>query len=292
MIGAHQGGATCAASVDSGGKSAGNRDGKGLIDGLPPGSEGWVRPQGAGCGLTAAVFAWICDLASAQPVNQSAAEVCLAANQRLALGAPLPRTAARLRAGERLRIVAVGSSSTTGLWVLRPSATYPEVMARELTALRSSTRVEMINSGRVGDTINGTMGRFQRDVLAYEPDLVVWQLGTNDVAWGGSAGGLKELIVKGVRILKGSGADVILMDLQYAPMVLNSSDHPLIQAMIAEVARQEHVGLFSRFALMRRSIDAGLPPGALVSWDGLHNSADGYDCIGRALARAVDAGGR
>ena len=77
--------------------------------------------------------------ASAQPVNQSAAEVCLAANQRLALGAPLPRTAARLRAGGGLRIVAVGSSSTTGLWVLRPGAAYPEVMARELTALRSST---------------------------------------------------------------------------------------------------------------------------------------------------------
>ena len=85
---------------------------------------------------------------------------------------------------------------------------------------------------------------------------------------------------------------MILMDLQYAPMVLASSEHPIIQAMIADVARQEHVALFSRFALMRRSIDAGLPPGALVSWDGLHNSADGYDCIGRALARAVDAGGR
>jgi lysophospholipase L1-like esterase len=35
-----------------------------------------------------------------------------------------------------------------------------------------------------------------------------------------------------------------------------------------------------------------LPPGALVSWDGLHNSAAGYDCIGRALARAIDAAAR
>jgi hypothetical protein len=42
------------------------------------------------------------------------------------------------------------------------------------------------------------------------------------------------------------------------------------------VARQEHVGLFPRFALMRRCIEAGLPAGALVSWDGLHNSVAGY----------------
>lgn len=50
------------------------------------------------------------------------------------------------------------------------------------------------------------------------------------------------------------------------------------------------VGLFPRFALMRRSIDAGVPAGSLVSWDGLHNSAAGYDCIGRAaLAESTPA---
>jgi acyl-CoA thioesterase I len=93
-------------------------------------------------------------------------------------------------------------------------------------------------------------------------------------------------------MLKAGGADVILMDLQYAPLVLASSQHSIMQAIIGEVAREERVGLFPRFALMRRSIDAGVPAGALLSWDGLHNSVAGYDCVGRALARAVHAGGR
>lgn len=229
------------------------------------------------------------EVAAAQPHATSAAELCLSVNRRVALGVPLPRTAARLKSGEVLRIVAVGSSSTTGLWVLRRAGTYPEVMARELTALRPQARIDVVNSGQVGDTISGMIRRFGRDVLAHQPDLVVWQLGTNDVAWGGSASGLKELIVNGVRTLRAAGPDVILMDLQYAPMVLASSQHPAIQAMIADAAREERVGLFSRFALMRRSVEAGLPPGALVSWDGLHNSAEGYDCIGRSLARAIDA---
>jgi lysophospholipase L1-like esterase len=222
---------------------------------------------------------------------QSAAEFCLAANQSLSLGIGLPRTAAHLKAGS-LRVVAVGSSSTTGLWVLSSDATYPGVMRRELAALRPAAQVEVINSGRIGDTVSGSMARFQNDVLAYTPDLVIWQLGTNDVAWGGRADGLKEQTVAGVRALKADGADVILMDLQYAPLILASSQHELMQATIAEVAQQEHVGLFSRFALMRRSVEAGLPAGALVSWDGLHNSAAGYDCLGRALARAIHAGAR
>jgi acyl-CoA thioesterase-1 len=243
--------------------------------------------------LVVALLGAACEVGLAQtPTNPSAAETCLAANRQLSVGVRLPRTAARLKAGEPLRVVAVGSSSTTGLWVLSANATYPEVMRRELTGLRRDVRIEIVNSGRVGDTINGSIARFERDVLAHHPDLVVWQLGTNDVAWGGSANGLEEQVKRGIRTLTASGADVILMDLQYAPLVLASSQHVRMQAAIAEAARQERVGLFSRFALMRRAIDAGLPAHTLVSWDGLHNSAAGYDCIGRALARAVDAAGR
>ena len=247
-----------------------------------------VARMGSVAGFAAALLA-VSGVARAQ--GSSAAEACLAANQRIVLGAPLPRTASHMHAGESLRIVAVGSSSTTGLWVLRSSATYPEVMARESSPCgRAPTSKSSTAAGRRYDQRHDPAVRAR--FLAYRPDLVIWQLGTNDVAWGGNADGLKDVIVNGVRTLKASGADVILMDLQYAPMVLATSQHTLMQAAIAEAARQERVGLFSRFALMRRSIDAGLSPGALVSWDGLHNSAAGYDCVGRALARALDAGVR
>jgi hypothetical protein len=82
------------------------------------------------------------------------------------------------------------------------------------------------------------------------------------------------------------------MDLQFAPWVLASAYTSTIEAIIAGVAKQEHVGLFSRFALMRNSIDAGVAQSALVSLDGLHNTADGYDCVGRALARAISNSAR
>ena len=226
------------------------------------------------------------------PANPSAAETCLAANRNASVGIKLPRTAARLNTGSSLRIVAIGSSSTTGLWVLSPAATYPEIMGRELVGLRPTARVEIINSGRIGDTIGGMVSRFEPDVLAHRPDLVVWQLGTNDVAWGGSVDGLKDQVTRGIRTLSWSGADVILMDLQYTPVVLAFSGHSIIQAVIAQAAQQERAGLFSRFALMRGAIDAGVSPSALASWDGLHPSAAAYDCVGRALARAVHAAAR
>jgi len=241
--------------------------------------------------LGAGILIASCELALSEQLTGTPAEACLAVNRDLSLGARLPRTSARLKSSERLSIVAIGSSSTVGLWVLRSANTYPEVMREELVRLRSNTAIEVVNSGRIGDTIEGNVARFQRDVLSHRPDLVVWQLGTNDVAWGGHPDDqLKNRVLQGVQILKASGADVILMDLQYAPMVLASPYYSKMEAIISEVARQEKIGFFSRFALMRKSIEAGVSPGALVSWDGLHHTADGYNCIGRALARSVSNG--
>jgi acyl-CoA thioesterase I len=244
--------------------------------------------------LGVAVLYGSCDAAFSQAQQgASSAERCLAANLDPSLGAQLPRTAARLKSGEPLKIVAIGSSSTVGLWVLAHEATYPEVMRRELSRLRSTTTINVINSGRVGDTIPDNIARFGRDVLAHTPDLVVWQLGTNDVVWGGQPDQqLKSRVVEGVRALKAGSADVVLMDLQYAPQVLASVHYIAMEDMITDVAKQERVGLFSRFALMRKSIDAGVAQGALVSWDGLHSTADAYDCIGRALARAISKSAR
>jgi acyl-CoA thioesterase I len=216
------------------------------------------------------------------------AETCLVVNSDLSLGVHLPRTAKRLKSGEPLKIVAIGSSSTVGLWVLHSAATYPEVMRQELLRLSPNARISVINSGRIGDTIPDNIARFERDVFAYKPDLVVWQLGTNDIAWGGHPDDLlKSRVTEGVKALKAGSGDVILMDLQYAPLVLRSIHYSTMEAIITDVAKQERVGLFSRFALMRNSIAAGVSSGALVSWDGLHNTVDGYDCIGRALARAI-----
>lgn len=228
----------------------------------------------------------------APPGPTGAAEACLAAGAGLGLGAPLPRTRTRLRAGEPLTIVAIGSSSTTGFGTWSAAATFPEVMRRELERLRPGAQVAVINSGRIGETVPGNLARFEHDVLRHRPDLVVWQLGTNDVVWRGIADNLESRIAEGVRALKAAGADVVLMDLQYAPAVTGATRHPEMQAMIAAVARQEQAGHFRRFELMRRAIEQGVPQREIVAWDGLHHTAEGYDCIGRALARAVHAAAR
>jgi acyl-CoA thioesterase-1 len=127
-------------------------------------------------------------------------------------------------------------------------------------------------------------------VLRYKPDLLIWQIGTNDVVWRGIADNAKEMLGNSVKQIKAAKTDVVLLDLQYAPLVLATTRYVRMEKIIADVADEQKVGHFPRFLLMKRAIEAGV--GGLVSWDGLHNSAEGYKCVGLALAQMIDAAAR
>jgi acyl-CoA thioesterase I len=223
--------------------------------------------------------------ATEQGENSSPAAACLTFKSGLSLGARLPFTKAKLRPGDTLIIVALGSSSTTGF--LTFGSAFPEVTKQELSRLHPSTHIDVINSGRIGETIGDNVARIDRDVLSHKPDLVVWQIGTNDVVWRGIADNAKEMLTQSVARIKAARADVILFDLQYAPLVLANGRYSRMERIVSEVAAEQGVGHFPRFTLMKRAIDAGTR--GLVSWDGLHDSAEGHKCVGVALARMIDA---
>src|ERR1700678_3621739 len=105
------------------------------------------------------------------PSNPAAA--CLAFKHGLSLGAPLALTQAKLRAGGALRIVAFGSSSTTGFGSF--GSPFPDVMKQELAKLHPSVKIQLINSGRIMEDLGDNVARIDRDHLSYKPMLSVCQ---------------------------------------------------------------------------------------------------------------------
>jgi acyl-CoA thioesterase I len=215
------------------------------------------------------------------------ANACLSFKRDLSLGAPLVSTKAKLRAGGTLTIVAFGSSSTTGFGAFGHGTAFPDVMKQELLRLYPAARIELINSGRIMEDLGDNIARLDNDVLRYKPDLLVWQIGTNDVVWRGIADNAGEMLSESIKRIKAAKTDVVLMDLQYTPLVLANSRYMRMEKIIADAADQEKVGYFPRFLLMKRAIDAGVT--GLVAWDGLHNSAEGYACVGVALAQMINS---
>jgi len=154
----------------------------------------------------------------------------------------------------------------------------------------------MVNKGKGGEEAPAELRRFDPDVIAETPDLVIWQVGTNavwqpadqhppsfDEAADAVRHGLAELREK-------TAADVILMDLQYVPAVLTPAKKDRAIAMvevISELARDAGVNVFRRFAFMK-----GLHQVEQVSFDRMVDPTDndrlhGSDWATERLAWAV-----
>src|SRR4051794_17088154 len=90
---------------------------------------------------------------------------------------PLPNFARRLAGKEAVKIVAIGSSSTSGEGKIVP---YPAQLQIDLRN-KYGERVNVSNQGKGGEEAPLELARMQRDVIDQQPALVIWQVGTNAV---------------------------------------------------------------------------------------------------------------
>jgi lysophospholipase L1-like esterase len=229
------------------------------------------------------------------PLAAPAAEpqLCAAPPGWTAIMAPLERTALRVAGNQTLTIVAVGSSSTAGTGATRPDLSYPSRLAVELRRRAPRLDVRVVNRGVGGQDVPEELARLASDVVALHPDLVIWQLGTNAVLRRDDLAADGERVRQGIELLKQAGVDVVLMDLQYAPRVLDRPSYAVMEDLIAEAASQARVGLFRRFALMEYWQRTHPPHAApMVGADGLHMTDAGYGCLAIDLAAALEANWR
>ena len=197
-------------------------------------------------------------------------------------------TARRLATGEPLVIVAIGSSSTAGAGASSPAASYPSRLAVELKKLFPGHDITVLNRGVNGEETHDMMARFATGVVAEHPQLVLWQVGTNSVLRDHPLDAHAAELHEGIEQLKATGADVVLIDPQYSPRVLAKSETPGMVDQIALAAKDEHVDLFRRFAVMRDWHEVQHDPfDVFVSPDGLHMNDWGYACWAKLLATAI-----
>ncbi len=213
---------------------------------------------------------------------------CSAPDDVTSLASPLPHTAKRLAEGKSLTIVALGSSSTYGTGATKPEYTYPSRLAALLQARFPDTDIRVINRGVGGELGVGTAERIAHDVLPEKPDLVIWQVGTNDVLFDLDPDAPMKAVRAGIAQIKRAGADVILMDMQYAPAVLMHARYHEMEHALWATARTTGVPLFRRFALMRDWAEHGnMKMSVMVGPDHLHMTDAGYDCLARQLSASI-----
>lgn len=200
----------------------------------------------------------------------------------------LTRTRQRLTGGGTLTIVAIGSSSTEGAGASSTAASYPSRLEALLKRRFPGTSIRVLNRGVGGEEEADMLARFDRDVVAEKPDLVLWQVGSNAVMRDRALSAQETLIRTGIARLRRTEADIVLVDPQYTSAILQHAVATPMVELIGTEARRQGVGRFRRFALMKAWREKErIPFEAFSIADGLHMNDWGYDCLARNLAAAI-----
>jgi len=210
---------------------------------------------------------------------------CRAPISDIATPAPLPHVAVALKSERTVRVMAIGSSSTVGVGASSPAKTYPAQLEAILEKTFKNLDVVVINRGLSGELAAATAERLKSDIPLDQPDLVLWQVGTNDALAKVPADEFKATVQSTVRWLKERRIDTVLVGLQYSPRVIQDAHHTAIRQALREVASAENVLLVHRFTAMQFIADT--KEGELLSRDGLHQNDLGYRCMAEHIARAV-----
>jgi acyl-CoA thioesterase-1 len=212
----------------------------------------------------------------------------------------LPNLTQSLKRQRKTRIVAIGSSSTagerspTGEIKIVP---FPPRLELALRLWSFGRMIDVLDRGIRGQEATDEMSRFEPDVIAEAPSLVIWQVGTNAVFHEGvySFDEVAASIEAGIDWLAAYPIDVVLMDLQYTTALVKpkkklKSAEKMV-SLISAAADKKGVNLFRRFELMRRWCRKdGIPIENLVDADDdshLHMNDWATNCVTKALFEAI-----
>ena len=205
------------------------------------------------------------------------------------LGRQLPRLGRALRETGTAKVLAIGSSSTAGVGASSPSRTYTARLEVDLETALNGTDFDIIGHGLSGEVAQGAADRMKREVEETKPDLVVWQVGTNDALRHVSIDSFKNCLRTTLAWLAENKIDVVLIDPQYGDALTKDQYYEKVVAALAEVAREARVLLVDRFEAMR---ELHRERGDLfyLSADQLHPNDRGHRCMAEQLTRAIVAG--
>ncbi len=202
---------------------------------------------------------------------------------------PLRAVSRAVRSKRHVRVLAIGSSSTVGVGATSPSATY---LARLETSLEGSLKgldIDVVGRGLSGEVAQGAADRMRREVEETRPDLVVWQVGTNDALRHVSIDKFKGCLKTTLAWLADNKVDVVLVDPQYGEVLTKDRYYEQVVAAVAEVAREQRVLLVDRFEAMRE-LQRERGDRFYLTSDNLHLNDRGHRCMGEQLARAIVGG--
>ncbi len=211
------------------------------------------------------------------------ASACDAASSALAARAPLPRVAHALRTSKRLHILVIGAPVDVGR---ATSKSYPIMLEDLLERALAGIDVQIENRPVSGEIVADAIERIRTEIALSRPDLLIWQVGANDVLAQVPPEEYESTLEDGVRWVKDNGVDVLLVGFAANRWLQDDQEARAIRAATLRVAKAENVPYLRRreakqlAARARSRVEQGVEP---------FSAEMGYDCLAEQVAQALAA---
>jgi lysophospholipase L1-like esterase len=212
---------------------------------------------------------------------------CQVGTDTVAGQSTLPNVAEALKQLKRIKILAIGASALAGGRANRGGhiGETRKILQQAIKGLD----VVMINRGVSGELAAPAAERIRTEVALNEPDLVLWQVGTNDALAYVALDELESTVVDTVRWLKAHKVDVVLVGLQYIDRMEQDGNYRAVRELLRKIAAAENVMIVRRYEAQRLLAQAEISGGGLFP-DEFHRSEAGYVCLSQYVARAITLG--
>ena len=154
------------------------------------------------------------------------------------------------------------------------------------------TSVSTINAGIAGDNMYGMEKRVYRDVIRYQPDLVIINGSLN---WGpeqGDSTDYEAALRRTLAVIRNeTKADIILMtpNMEKMPDIFKNPKSPLIERVeiIRELAEEKKCCLADAYLTWEKFEEAGYPAVELLANRGNHPSVTGHEGFAKVLMKLI-----
>ncbi len=197
----------------------------------------------------------------------------------------LPNVAAALAQRNAVRILAFGAAPGR---VTSRGGSYTGVIETMLAQALKGIEVTIINRGVSGELAAGAAIRMRNEVALEEPDLVLWQVGTNDALAFVPVDDFASVLSEQIAWLKAHHVDLVLVGLQFTPGTKQSEHYVAMRERLRKIAADENVPVV-RFYEAMQIVSGALenPPPAAEDFE---RNEEGYNCLAQYVARAITLG--
>lgn len=218
-------------------------------------------------------------------------EPCSAPESLTAIDAgSLPVVARRLAEERKLVIVVFGTAGAAGAGTSGAAKAFSARLAAEIARALPDASAQVLLKAKRGRTASQMVAAMAAEVWPERPDLVIWEIGGADAARATDIEAFGEALKEGLEAARAHGADVLLIDPQFAPHLAALAHAAQYQAYVARAAESAEAPLLRRYALMRHWHEEGIIDLTATTPEEQRRASDFvHRCLAELLAAGIAA---